>query len=78
MRGQKSETDKLERAMTALVFDNEIRDFVRKFQEVRTELVNESAILRTQIDRLRTLVDGGERINTPGDCDLAACQPFPG
>jgi hypothetical protein len=75
MRGPKSQIDELERALNALVVDNEIREFVNKYQIAKAERNAEESILANRIQDLRTLVEGGQPLNTPGDCDLCPREP---
>jgi hypothetical protein len=75
MRGDKSEVDVLKLAITTLIGNNEIRDFVSRFQQLKAEMLSETTNFRNRIQTLRTMIDGGNQLNTPGDCNLDICRP---
>jgi hypothetical protein len=74
MRGEKSEISGLKTAITSLIGDNEIREFVTRFQQLKAEMVHETTTFLNMIQMLRTAIDTGEILNTPGDCNLAICR----
>jgi hypothetical protein len=55
MRGDKSEVDGLKLAITTLIGDNEIREFVGRFRRLKAEMLSETTNFRNRIQTLRTM-----------------------
>jgi hypothetical protein len=74
MRGDKSEVDGLKLAIIKLIKDNQTRKFVSRYQQLKAEMLSATTHFQNRIQNLRTMVDGGNLLNTPGDCDLTVCH----